>query len=306
MAQSFAADDKRPLATGSTKRRKVLVTGAAGNIGSYFAQQSHKKYDLRLMIRGDEDARDVDAIRRFGEVATGDVSSLGDMKRLCAGIDTIVHMAANPSPSAMWDSVRDVNITGAYNTFAAAKSCGCRRVIYASSIHAVSGYPADYQVHTSDPVNPGDLYGVSKCFGESLARYMAEQEGVSAICLRIGAFQPLEAAREEGSIGMLDAWVSRRDLNQLIEKSIDVEDLKFAIFHGLSDNRFKRLDITDARELLGYAPQDDLTEVNPRLKKLKLRQTVPAHNVKDARQESGLRNEIEPGARRRRTKVSKR
>ena len=55
MAQSFAADDKRPLAAGSQRRRKVLVTGAAGNIGSYFAQHSSRKYDLRLMIRGDED-----------------------------------------------------------------------------------------------------------------------------------------------------------------------------------------------------------------------------------------------------------
>jgi nucleoside-diphosphate-sugar epimerase len=292
MAQSFAADEKAPLAAGSNKRRKVLVTGAAGNIGSYFAEHSHRKYDLRLMVRGDEDSKDIDAIRRFGELIEADVTRLDDMKRACAGIDTIVHMAANPSPSATWDSVRDVNISGVYHTFAAAKACGCRRVIYASSIHAVSGYPADYQVHTSDPVNPGDLYGVSKCFGEALARYMAEQEGLSAICLRIGAFQPLEAAQDEGSIGMLDAWVSRRDLNQLIEKSIDVEQLKFAIFHGLSDNRFKRLDISDARELLGYAPQDDLTEQNPKLRKLKLRETVQAHNVQDERQESGLRKEV--------------
>ena len=65
---------------------------------------------------------------------------------------------------------------------------------------------------------------------------------------------------------MIDAFVSQRDLYQLIEKSIDAENLRFAIFHGLSDNRFKRLDITDARELVGYAPQDDLTELQPRLK----------------------------------------
>src|SRR4030095_14285462 len=131
-----------------------------------------------------------------------------------------------------WNSVLNDNMVGTYNTFIAAKQARCRRVIYASSIHAVSGYPADVQVKTYDPVNPGDLYGGSKCFGEALARYMAEQEGLSAIAIRIGAFQPPEAAQDEGSIGMLDAWVSRRDLNQLIEKSIDVEQLKFAIFHG--------------------------------------------------------------------------
>jgi len=165
-------------------------------------------------------------------------------------------------------------------------------VIYASSIHAVSGYPSDVQVKTSEPVNPGDLYGVSKCFGEALARYMAEQEKLSAICLRIGAFQPIEAAKDPDSIGMLDAWISQRDCNQLVERSIDVEELKFAIFHGLSDNRFKRLDISDARELLGYTPQDDLTELNPALKKLNIREQVANHNVQDERQESGIRNEL--------------
>src|SRR6185503_19452069 len=139
----------------------------------------------------------------------------------------------NPHPSATWDSVLTDNITGTYHTFGAAKAAMCRRVIYASSIHAVSGYPPDVQVKTSEPVNPGDLYGVSKCFGEALGRYMAEQEGLSVIALRIGAFQPIETARQESGIGMLDAWVSQRDLNQLIERCIDVESIKFAILHGL-------------------------------------------------------------------------
>ena len=292
MAHSFSAAPTGPLADGKHVRRKVLVTGAAGNIGSYFAQQSHQKYQLRLMVRGDEEANEIDAIKKFGEIVEADVSSLDDMKRVCDGIDTVLHLAANPSPSATWDSVLNVNIAGAYNTFIAAKASNCRRVIYASSIHAVSGYPSDVQVKTSEPVNPGDLYGVSKCFGEALARYMAEQEKLSAICLRIGAFQPIEAAKDPDSIGMLDAWISRRDCNQLIERCIDVEELKFAIFHGLSDNRFKRLDISDARELLGYSPQDDLTEVNPALKKLNIREQVANHNVQDERQESGIRNEL--------------
>ena len=86
-------------------------------------------------------------------------------------------MAGDPSPSATWESLLPTNIIGTYNIFVAAKAAGCRKVIYASSIHAVSGYPADVQVKTDEPVNPGDLYGVSKCFGEALGRYMAEQEG---------------------------------------------------------------------------------------------------------------------------------
>jgi NAD(P)-dependent dehydrogenase (short-subunit alcohol dehydrogenase family) len=295
MPQSFTAEPRTsPLADTQAKRRRVLVTGAAGNIGSYFAGHAHRRYGLRLMVRGDEKREKVEKVRGFGELVEGDVTNLDDMKRVCAGIDTVLHLAANPSAHATWDELLPANIVGTYNTFVAAKAAKCRRVIYASSIHAVSGYAPDVQVKTTEPVNPGDLYGVTKCFGEALARYMAEQEGLSSICLRIGAFQPREAAAKFDSIEMADAWVSRRDLNQLIERSIDVVELRFAIFHGLSNNRFKRLDISDARQLVGYAPVDDLTEINPQMKKLRLREKVGGHNVKDDPEKSGIRKELKP------------
>src|SRR5690606_29830613 len=130
-------------------------------IGSYFAEHSHDRYDLRLMVR---DPGDGEAIRAFGEVVVADLDNLDRLKQVCRDVDTVVHLAADPSPYATWDSVIDNNITGSYHLFVAAKAAGCRRVIYASSIHAVSGYPADVQIKPGDPVNPGDLYGVSKCF----------------------------------------------------------------------------------------------------------------------------------------------
>jgi UDP-glucose 4-epimerase len=291
MAQSYTASQKgTPTQTEGAAKRRVLVTGAAGRIGSYFSEHSHQKYDLRLMVHGDE--KDIDRLRAWGEVVETDLGDLDALKRDCAGIDTIVHMAGDPDPSATWDDLLDANIRGTYNIFAAAKAAGCRRVIHASSIHAVSGYPADVQVKTSEPVNPGDLYGVSKCFGEALARYMAEQEGVSAISIRIGAFQPVEAAESEKGLSMLDGFVSHRDLNQLIDRCIDVENVKFAVLHGLSDNRFKRLDISDARELVGYDPQDDSTALLPQLKDLHLRDQVSSHSAAAEGQPSGLREQL--------------
>ncbi len=290
MAQSYTATGPGALAQfRDMARRPVLVTGAAGNIGSYFAQHSHQKYALRLMVQSSDQT---DHIQGLGELVVGDLGDLDRLKEICQGIDTVVHMAANPDPSATWDDLLQANIIGTYHIFVAAKAAGCRRVIHASSIHAVSGYPPDVQVKTTEPVNPGDLYGVSKCFGEALARYMAEQEGLSAITLRIGAFQPLDAARDEDSIAMLDAFVSQRDLNQLINRCIDVDNLRFAIFHGLSNNRFKRLDISDARELVGYEPQDDLTRENPRLKPLALDAALRDHNQGDSTTESGIREDV--------------
>ena len=290
MVQSFTTPDDQPLVEPDGKgRRRVLVTGAAGNIGAYFAEHAKDKYDLRLMVREEGDAKD---IRSFGEVVTADLSDLDRMKRLCRGCDAVLHLAADPSPSATWSDLLEANIVGAYHAMVAARAEGVRRFVYASSIHAVSGYPPDVQVKTSEPVNPGDLYGVTKCFGEALGRYMAEQEGMSTIAVRIGAFQPDSSAKAKDGVNMLDAWVSQRDLQQLLELCVEAEHVKFAVVHGVSDNRFKRLDLTDARELLGYRPQDDLTEVQPELKKLKLDERVASHSQSDAGQKSGIREEL--------------
>jgi NAD(P)-dependent dehydrogenase (short-subunit alcohol dehydrogenase family) len=274
---------------GAAPRRRVLVTGAAGRIGSCFAQQEHQRYDLRLMVRGDE--KRIEQIRSFGEVVTADLIDLERMKQVCRDMDAVLHLAANPNASATWDSILHANIIGTYNTFVAAKAAGCQRVVFASSIHAVSGYPADVQVKTNEPVNPGDIYGVSKCFGEALGRYMAEQEGLSTIAIRIGAYQPAKVARQESSVSLADAFLSERDLNQLMVLSLEAEGIRFAIVHGLSDNRFKRMDISTARELLGYRPQDNLMAENPQLNRTGIARQVPAHNLADG-QKSGLRKDL--------------
>lgn len=291
MARSFSVKNPASLfKISGSETRKVLITGAAGNIGSYFAEYSYQKYDLRLMVQAQN--HNIDRFQPFGEVVTCDLADLARLKAVCQGIDTVVHLAGDPSQDATWDSLLPNNIMGTYNAFVAAKAAGCRRVIFASSIHAVSGYAPDIQVQTDDPVNPGDLYGVTKCFGEALGRYMAEQEGLSVIALRIGAFQSLEDARQADALAMADCFVSQRDLAQLIERSIEVEDLNFAIFHGLSNNSFKRLDISDARALVGYAPQDDLFKEQPRLNELNLRAQIRTHNMSDNHQQSGIRDDL--------------
>lgn len=270
--------------------RIVLVTGAAGRIGSVFARSfAATGYSLRLMIREGEDEKD---LAQFGEVVRADLSDRYRLAEICTGVDTVVHLAGDPSPSAVWDSLLENNIIGTYHIVAAALARGCKRFVYASSIHAVSGYSSDIQVKTTEPVNPGDLYGVSKCFGEALCRYVAEQEGMSAIAIRIGAFQPLDAAQNPDSLGMMDAFISEQDMCQLLTRCIEVEGITYAVVHGLSDNRFKRLDISSTRDLLGYAPEDDFTRENPALRDLHLAETISAHNLQDNWIKSGLRREV--------------
>ena len=101
------------------------------------------------------------------------------------------------------------------------------------------------------PVRPDSFYGVSKACGEVLARYYADALGLSVICLRIGSFQA-----EPRNARMLATWLSPRDCAQLIGRSVET-DLRFGIFYGISGNTRRCWDISEARRLLGYEPQDD-------------------------------------------------
>jgi nucleoside-diphosphate-sugar epimerase len=241
-------------ATGSDERRTVLLTGAAGRIGSAFFEHGRERYRFRLTVR---DTARVPPGAADHDVMQLDVADPAACQEACRGIDTVVHLAADPSPEAdFYGSLLDDNIKGTYNVFRAAKDQGCRRVVYASSVNAVIGYPPDVSVRPDQPVFPANVYGVTKCFGEALGIYFAETEGLPTIAVRIGAYEAPWVAKDP-SPETLAMFVSRRDLNQLLERCVETPDISFAILHGVSDNRTKRLDLTTTRELLGYAPVDD-------------------------------------------------
>ncbi len=239
-----------------TIRRKVLLTGAAGRIGTAFLQQAGERYHMRLA--------DCDGNKLAGsehEVAVFDIADLDACQRACVGIDTVVHLAADPSSKTdFYDSLLDNNIKGTYNIFRAAKDQGCARVIFASSVQAVEAYPLDVQVSATMPVRPSSMYGVSKCFGEAVASYFAHVEGMSSIVVRIGTFTNIVPGDTVTARNM-STFVSPRDLIQLLVRCIETPDIQFGIVHGMSNNRFKRMDPTPARELVGYAPQDDAFQI---------------------------------------------
>ena len=294
---SDAFDLRDPPFPDVAGRRKVLVTGAAGSIGSDFARRNaeapgDRRFDLRLMVHEADAEGAVAPLRDLGEVVTGDVLDLEQTRAQCDGIDTVLHLAGNPDPGATWAQARGVNIDGTYNVMVAAKSAGCRRVVYASSIHAVSGYPKSRQVRVDTPVNPGDVYGVTKAFGEAMGRYMATQQGLSVIAVRICGFHPRENAADPDMLGLADGFVSARDLNQLLRLAINDRRLQFAILHGISDNAFNRLDVTDTAELTGYAPQDDFLAENPATADLSLRETLMRHDEGDDYAAPGVREDV--------------
>ena len=237
-------------------KRKVLLTGATGRIGTAFREYIGDRYDLRLLDRSFAEITDPHNFERI-EI---DVADLDACQQACQGIDTVVHLAGDPSGRAgFYGSLLDNNVKGVYNIFQAAKDQGCQRVIFASSVQAISGYPLDVQAHTDSAVRPLNMYAVSKCFGEAVAHCFAYGEGLSSIAIRVGSFEgnPGFSTEVTPNARNLSTFVSKRDLSQLIMRCIEVENVQFAIVHGISDNRFKRMDLSDTRTLVDYQPLDD-------------------------------------------------
>lgn len=231
-------------------RPRVLITGGCGRIGLILAHDLADRYALTLL-----DLRPPPGDLRLPFVQA-DLARLDDLRRHFQGNAAVVHLAADPRPDAPWESLLPNNIIGVRNVLEAACEAGCRRVILASSLHAVLGYAPEVVVRADVPPNPVDLYGATKAWAEVLGSYYAHQRGLSVLCVRIGWLKaPSSLAPGDPH---LDKVITPRDLTHLLACCIEAPDsLRYGVFHGLSNNRRRRFDITTAQNALGYRPQDD-------------------------------------------------
>ena len=238
----------------------LLITGINGLIGSILRKGLDRAFDIYgLDCAGPFSDRIFEAnIREYDQIA--------DVFRRIGPFEYLTHLAANPRADADWDSVLNDNIVGTRNVFEAAKEFGVRRVVFASSNHvtgAYEGFEPDQRLHEEhdprlitieDPIRPDGYYGVSKAFGEALARYYCARWGIEFVCLRIGS-----VLREDDptvSKRFRKTWLSHRDLVQLVEKGLK-SNLTFGIYYGVSNNKGAFWDISNARLELGYSPEDD-------------------------------------------------
>ncbi len=235
------------------KRKKILITGAAGAIGTTMRGHFAGRYELRSTDI--ETPQDLLPDERFIAAPLEDLAALTGV---VTGMDGIVHLGAISSEDT-WDKILVSNIVGTYNLFEAARAAGVKRVVFASSVHAVGFYPRDQLIGVDVTVRPDSRYGVSKCFGEALGALYADRYGLEVMCIRIGnAFpEPVDERR-------LSIWISARDLAQLIQIGLEHPAVQYAIVYGASRNKRSFWDNRNA-ERLGYAPQDDAEDFAPEL-----------------------------------------
>jgi uronate dehydrogenase len=233
----------------------IVITGAAGRIGSMLRPRlARPGRRLRLL--------DVVPVPGLGggpaageaaeEQVTASVTDLAAMTAACAGADAVIHLGGIPTEDA-WGPILDVNINGTYTVFEAARRAGVRRVVFASSNHAVGFAPREsFPVADDARPEPDTYYGVSKAAGEALAALYAGRYGLEAVCVRIlSCFDRPQTSR------MLATWLSPDDAGRLFEACVSAPAPGFRVIYGVSANTRGGWVSLDGARALGYQPRDD-------------------------------------------------
>jgi uronate dehydrogenase len=225
---------------------RVLITGAGGGIGRSLREELRGVYRvLRL-----SDRVPLVPARAGEELDRTDLADMAAVERMVEGVDGIAHLGGISGESD-WGSILQSNIIGTYNLFEAARRAGVRRIIVATSNHAVGFYPRDQKIDHRVVPRPDSRYGVSKAFAEALAALYADKHGIGFLCTRIGNFGPEPIDKRRLSI-----WISPRDYTQLVRIGLEHPDIHYEIVYGVSNNRRSWYDNSNA-ERLGYKPLDE-------------------------------------------------
>ncbi|MFE7325273.1 NAD-dependent epimerase/dehydratase family protein [Streptomyces sp. NPDC057565] len=227
--------------------RTVLLTGAAGGLGTLMrGLLPAYGYELRLF--------DVAPIEGAPDAITADLGDKEALREAVRGVDAIIHLAGISLESS-FDKILRANIEGTYNLYEAAREEGVRRIVFASSNHAI-GYhprplPGDPLIPIDTPRRPDTFYGLSKSFGEDLAQLYWDRHAMETVSVRIGS-----CFMEPTSVRMLSVWMSPGDGARLLHAALTAEEVGHTVVYGSSDNTRLWWDLTTARSL-GYEPQDD-------------------------------------------------
>ena len=211
-------------------RKKLFITGAAGNVGSALRRYLRDRYDFRLLFHSN-----VPEVEQGDEVVVSDLSDFASMVEAGAGIDAIVHLGIATGKRGLTRSrhnqmIMETNVQGTYNIFESAR-------------------------RPNLPVRPDSMYGVSKAYGEALGRFYYDAHGMSVYCIRIANFPNTDEANRQYETGM-NRWLSSRDMAELTHCCMEAPHPQFGIFYAASKGGELKWDMVNAKEMIGWEPQD--------------------------------------------------
>jgi uronate dehydrogenase len=228
------------------KLKKLVLTGAAGRLGSYLREPLSKMCDELVSTDIVDDIGTLYPGERFVQA---DVAKFDEVHAILEGADMVVHFGAIVDERP-FEEMLGPNFVGSYNIWEAGFQHGVKRVVYASSIHAVGMYPKTEFIDTEVAHRPDTFYGLAKCFTEDLGRMYWEKRQMESVHLRILSAAQVTNPRALGS------WLSYDDLIQLVSRAIDTPVVGFSVVYGVSNNDRAPVDNHKA-SFLGYRPKDN-------------------------------------------------
>lgn len=231
--------------TGNLGEKAVKVLKASGNRVSRIGRNTNNRPDV---IPADLTIFDAGWAKHFG------------------GVQTVLHLAADPKPLATWDSVQVLNLDLSLNVLRAAQLHGVKRFVFASSNWVLGGYRfTDAHLSSTTPPRPVNPYGASKLFFERVGIEQAGHSGMAFLSLRIGYCQSGDNQPGRhmafGRWGQ-QMWLSNEDWAHAVECTCLNPFQGTAVVNIMSENAGMRWDLSEARDAIGYIPKSRST---PRL-----------------------------------------
>ena len=240
---------------------RVGITGAEGRIGGFLRAGLAATYEITSFTLKPQ---------QF-ESTTVDISNADAMNGVFSGLDSVIHLAGDPSPSGSWESMLNNNIIGTFNVLEEARRAGVKKVVFASTNHTQHGETMPdspnvldmskrVMLRLGDYFNPSSIYGASKATGEIFGRLFSRHHGVQFVAMRIGAIgdedSPARAVGRPSEDYVRAMYLSRRDLVTAFEKALEI-DREFTLAYVISNNGRRIFDMRETNEVLGFYPEDD-------------------------------------------------
>jgi len=243
----------------NSSSQRVLLTGATGRVGRAILPMLRERFTVRCF-----DKQSADDIP---DLMVGDLTDPATLREAMNGIDTVIHLAAQSTEADFVSVLVPNNVVGLYNTFEAVKEAGVRRLIFASTIQAMGRHPQGYTITETDLPRPTTLYGATKAFGETMARWYHDTHGIEFLIVRIGWYlnpeDPKDLELIRAGRGANHIWLSARDAARLFTLAVTAPTIGedgYGIVHATSRTRVERLSLEPARRLLGYEPMDNVAD----------------------------------------------
>lgn len=225
--------------------KKIALSGAGGQLGTVLRKALIAR---GVSLRSAGGRNPLVPLADGEDVMHGDLRDSAVVDRLLDGVDVLIHFAGTSVERPLPEVIEN-NLRGLVEVYEGARRNGVRRIVFASSNHAIGMYPVSEHLDIDCELRPDGFYGLSKVWGEALARMYWDKHGIESICVRIGSC--LERPTEPRH---LSTWFGHADLFHFIDRCIEAKDVGFLTIWGVSANTRNWWDNSGPAKRLGYQP----------------------------------------------------